>query len=117
MENQKSTNFNVQSSQLMKLFKDELKEIYWAEKAFTKVIPKMIKNTRSQKLIHALKNHLAETENQLSRVEQIVKALEKKVTDQNIDEMEDISYESGEIIDSCEDGSMCEPGITWLKIK
>ena len=28
----------MQSSQLMKLFEDELKDIYWAEKALTKAI-------------------------------------------------------------------------------
>lgn len=33
----------MQSSQLMKLFEEELKDIYWAEKALTKAIPKMIK--------------------------------------------------------------------------
>ena len=48
----------MKSSQLMKLFETELKDIYWAEKALTKAIPKMIKNATSEELIEALENHL-----------------------------------------------------------
>src|ERR1043165_2178246 len=59
------------SSQLMKLFEDELKDIYWAEKALTKAIPKMVKNSTSEELINALDNHLSETQEQVSRAEQV----------------------------------------------
>ncbi|HQW44783.1 MAG: DUF892 family protein [Chitinophagaceae bacterium] len=38
-----NTNIGMPPSQLMKLFEEELKDIYWAEKALTKAIPKMIK--------------------------------------------------------------------------
>ena len=61
----------MQSSQLMKLFEEELKDIYWAEKALTKAIPMMIENATSAELIDALENHLAETEEQVKRVEQV----------------------------------------------
>lgn len=54
----KPMNAPMQSSQLMKLFEDELKDIYWAEKALTKAIPKMRKNATSPELIDVLKNHL-----------------------------------------------------------
>ena len=37
-----SNNSGMESSKLMKLFEDALKDIYWAEKALTKAIPKMI---------------------------------------------------------------------------
>src|SRR5829696_9147833 len=65
----------MQSSQLMKLFEEELKDIYWAEKALTKAIPKMIKNATSPELIQALSNHLEETERQVERVEQVFEVL------------------------------------------
>ncbi|WP_394991398.1 DUF892 family protein [Emticicia sp.] len=38
----------MQLSQLIELFEDELKDIYWAEKALTKAIPKIIKNATSE---------------------------------------------------------------------
>ena len=46
------------ASQLQKLFEDELKDIYWAEKALTKAIPKMIEHATSSELIDALTVHL-----------------------------------------------------------
>jgi ferritin-like metal-binding protein YciE len=45
MEHKKSN--SMQSSQLMKLFEDQLKDIYWAEKALVKAMPKMIENATS----------------------------------------------------------------------
>lgn len=53
---------SMPSSALMKLFEDELKDIYWAEKTLLKALPKMIDNATSEELIEALTNHLAETE-------------------------------------------------------
>lgn len=53
----------------MKLFKAELKDIFWAEKALAKVIPKMTKNATCQGLNDALTSHLAETTNQVIRLE------------------------------------------------
>ena len=46
---------------LRDLFVDELKDIYWAEKALTKALPKMIKNATSEELVTALKEHLEVT--------------------------------------------------------
>jgi ferritin-like metal-binding protein YciE len=64
---QKSQKSEMESSQLMKLFEDELKDICWAEKALTKAIPKMIKNSTSSEFVKALTNHLTETEEQVGR--------------------------------------------------
>src|SRR4051812_5724918 len=72
------TGTNLQNNQLMELFENELKDIYWAEKALTKAIPKMIKNVTSKDLAAALDNHLNETEEQVSRLEQIFEGLGKK---------------------------------------
>jgi ferritin-like metal-binding protein YciE len=67
----------------MKLFEDELKDIYWAEKALTKAMPKMIKKATSQELIDALTSHLVETENQVTRLEQVFKSIDKKQKPKN----------------------------------
>jgi ferritin-like metal-binding protein YciE len=107
----KSKNASMQSSQLMKLFEDELKDIYWAEKALTKAIPKMIKNATSEELIEALDNHLAETEEQITRLEQIFEILGKKATAKKCEAMEGLIKEAGTIMESCEEGAMCDAGI------
>ena len=96
---EKSKNAFMQSSQLMKLFEDELKDIYWAEKALTKAIPKMIKNATSQELIDALTSHLSETENQVTRVEQIFESIDKKAVAKKCEAMEGLIKEGGEIME------------------
>src|SRR5688572_32782188 len=73
-----SKEYGIEESKLMKLFEDSLKDIYWAEKALTKAIPKMIKKATSEDLVEALEAHLAETEEQVTRVEEIFTLLGKK---------------------------------------
>ncbi len=105
------TNGSMQSSQLMKLFENELKDIYWAEKALTKAIPKMIKNATSENLIDALKNHLSETENQITRLEQVFEIINKKAVGKKCEAMEGLIKEAEGIMDTCDEGAMCDAGI------
>jgi ferritin-like metal-binding protein YciE len=102
---------SMQSSQLMKLFEEELKDIYWAEKALTKAIPKMIKNATSEELIEALENHLKETEEQVKRVEQVFEILGKKANAKKCEAMEGLLKEAEEIMEECEKGAMRDAGI------
>jgi ferritin-like metal-binding protein YciE len=113
MGNKKSNSSknSMKSSQLMKLFEDELKDIYWAEKALVKAIPKMIKNATSRELIDALKSHLTETEKQVARVEQVFESIDKKATAKKCEAMEGLVKEVEEIMESCEEGAMCDAGI------
>ena len=101
----------MQSSQLMKLFEDELKDIYWAEKALTKAIPKMIKNATSTDLINALDNHLSETQNQVTRLEKVFNSIDKKAVAKKCEAMDGLIKEGQEIIDECEEGAMRDVGI------
>ena len=110
-QNGTSTNAAMQSSQLMKLFEDELKDIYWAENALTKAIPKMIENATSSELIDTLTNHLAETENQVIRLEQVFASIDMKASGKKCAAMEGLIKEAGEIMESCEPGAMRDAGI------
>ncbi len=101
----------IKHSQLMKLFEDELKDIYWAEKALTKAIPKMIKNTTSPELLDALKSHLEETTEQVSRLEKVFTSIEKKAVAKKCEAMDGLIKEAGEIMESCEKGAMRDAGI------
>jgi len=101
----------MQASQLMKLFEDSLKDIYWAEKALTKALPKMIKNATSAELVEALENHLSETEVQIERVEQVFEKLEKKPVAKKCEAMQGLIKEGEGIMEECEDGSMMDAGI------
>ena len=101
----------MESSQLMGLFEDELKDIYWAEKALVKAIPKMIKNATSEELVEALKAHLTETEGQVTRVERVFEAIGKKPVAVKCEAITGLIKEAGEIMEECEAGSMCDAGI------
>lgn len=113
MRNNKSNSSknSMKSSQLMKLFEDQLKDIYWAEKALVKALPKMIKNATSQKLIDALKSHFDETKNQVSRLEEVFESIDKKAATKKCDAMEGLIEEAEEIMGECEEGAMCDAGI------
>lgn len=106
-----ATAASMKSSQLMQLFEDSLKDIYWAEKALTKAIPKMIKNATSEELIAALTSHLAETENQVLRLEDVFASIDKKATAVKCEAMDGLIKEAGEIMEECETGSMRDAGI------
>lgn len=106
-----SKNIPMKSSQLMKLFEDELKDIYWAEKALTKAIPKMIKNATSTDLIEALESHLEETQEQIERLTKVFASIDKKPVAKKCDAMEGLIKEGEGIMDECEEGPMCDAGI------
>ena len=101
----------MESSQLMQLFEDQLKDIYWAEKALTKALPKMIKNATSEELVEALDNHLKETEGQVSRLEQVFELIQKKAAGKKCDAMEGLIKEGESIMEECEEGPMRDAGI------
>ncbi|RYY42971.1 MAG: DUF892 family protein, partial [Chitinophagaceae bacterium] len=50
---------------LRALFEEQLKDIYWAEKALTKALPKMAKNATSEELVAAINDHLEVTKAQV----------------------------------------------------
>lgn len=95
----------VQNTQLEKLFQDQLKDIYWAEKHLTKALPKMQKAATSEELKTAIDDHLAQTEEQIARLEQVFELLEKKPQAKKCDGMEGLVKEGESIIEETEDGS------------
>lgn len=98
-------------SKLHKLFEEELKDIYWAEKALTKAIPKMIKNATSEELIEALEDHLEETQGHVQRVEQVFELLGKSPQAKKCEAMEGLIKEAEEIMEESDPGVMCDAGI------
>lgn len=102
---------SMKSSLLMKLFEDGLKDIYWAENALVKALPKMVKNATSEELVEALTSHLAETEEHVARLENIFSLIGKKAVAEKCDAMEGLIKEASSIMEECEEGSMRDAGI------
>jgi len=99
------------ASGLTELFEDGLKDIYWAEKALMKAIPLMAKNATSPELIDALNHHLIETEEQVSRLEQVFESIGKKTTAKKCDAMEGLIEEGKSILEETEPGVVRDAGI------
>jgi ferritin-like metal-binding protein YciE len=101
----------MKSSQLMELFEDGLKDIYWAEKALLKAMPKLTKNATSEELIQALTSHLEETKGQVTRLEEVFTLIKVKAEAKKCDAMEGLIEEASSIMEECEKGSMRDAGI------
>jgi ferritin-like metal-binding protein YciE len=61
---------------LQDMYVEHLKDMYSAENQITKALPKIIKTVTSPNLKQALTKHLAETEEQVKRIDQIFDSLE-----------------------------------------
>ncbi|HEX8517943.1 MAG TPA: ferritin-like domain-containing protein [Bacteroidia bacterium] len=103
--------YGIEESKLLKLFEDGLKDIYWAEKALTKALPKMAKKATSEDLIAALENHLEETEGQIEKLEQVFEVLGKKPVAKKCEAMAGLVKEAEEIMKESDEGGMRDAGI------
>ena len=93
------------------LFEDELKDIYWAEKALTKAIPKMIKNTTTPDLAQALEDHLEETKGHVDRLEEAFQMLGKAARAKKCEAMDGLIKEAEEIMEDTPEGIVRDAGI------
>ncbi|RYU86896.1 ferritin-like domain-containing protein [Mucilaginibacter terrigena] len=100
------TTDNVEESALNELFLDELKDIYWAEKHLAKALPKMAKAATSDELRTAIENHLAETENQITRLESAFASIDEKAVAVKCEAMAGLLKEGEEIISETEKGTL-----------
>lgn len=96
---------------LRDLFEDSLKDIYWAEKALTKALPKMAKNATALELKQTIENHLKETLEQIVRLEQIFEMLGKKAVGKKCDAIAGLIEEGGAIMEETQIGDVRDAGI------
>jgi ferritin-like metal-binding protein YciE len=96
---------------LRDLFIDEIKDIYWAEKALVKAIPSMIKNATGEELAEALKGHLEVTKEHVSRLEKVFISLGKKAEAIKCEAMAGLIKEAEEIIQETGEGAVRDAGI------
>jgi len=96
---------------LKELFIDSLKDIYWAEKALTKALPKMAKNATNENLIAGIESHLTETEEQISRLEQAFEMAGEKAVAKKCEAMDGLIKEGQDIMESTEVGPVRDAGI------
>jgi ferritin-like metal-binding protein YciE len=96
---------------LRDLFEVGLKDIYYAEKKLSKTLPKMVKNASTPELINTLKNHLAETNEHVSRLEKVFEVTGIKPVAKKCDAMEGILKESDDLINKTDIGMVRDASI------
>src|SRR3954470_19181313 len=85
------------------LLKDEIKDIYDAEKQLTKALPKLMKKATAEELKAALGDHLKETEEHIARLEQVFDLMEMPAKGKKCEGMQHLIAEGSEMIDDCEE--------------
>ena len=96
---------------LRDFFEDALKDIYWAEHALTKALPKMAKNATSSKLVNAFEHHLKETEEHIVRLEKIFESLGIEAVGKKCDAMEGLLKEGDGIMEETQMGVVRDAAI------
>ena len=93
-----STSANTQSK-LREFFIDQLQDIYWAEQKLVKALPKMANAAHSAELREAFNNHLEETRNHVTRIEEAFRLMNEKADTQECQAIKGILKEGEDIID------------------
>lgn len=79
---------------LADLFEHTLKDIYFAETALTKALPKVSKAAKSAELKKAVEDHLAETKDQIAKLKKVFDSLGKKAEGEKCDAIEGLIKET-----------------------
>ncbi|MGE0213006.1 MAG: ferritin-like domain-containing protein [Parvibaculaceae bacterium] len=79
---------------LADIFEHTLEDVYYAENAITKALPKVAKAATDAKLRKAAEEHLAETKSQIRKLEKVFKSIGKKATGEKCDAIEGLIKEA-----------------------
>jgi ferritin-like metal-binding protein YciE len=95
---------NMDSSKLRDLYEDDLRDIYWAEKYLLKTLQEMAEASDASDLQEAFRNHQNETQNQVTRLEQVFQVSGLGVDEKKCEGMKGLTEEGKEKIKDFEKG-------------
>lgn len=96
---------------LEKLFEDTLRDVYYAEKAMIKNLPKMARKTHSEELKAAFEEHIEQTEEQVVRLEQIFEMIGKAARGKRCPAMDGLAEEASEIMQEAKNDMVRDAGM------
>lgn len=99
------------ATDLRGLFVDSLKDIYWAENALLKALPKMMANATAPPLASAIKDHLMVTKLQIERLEKVFNLIGEKAEGKKCEAMAGLVKEGDEILEETTPGPVRDAGI------
>lgn len=96
---------------LEKLFLEELKDVYNAEKQILRALPKMAKAAESPQLQQAFTKHLKETEGQVQRLERVFRELGQSVRGKTCKGMQGLLEEGKEVMEEDGEGAVIDAAL------
>ena len=88
------------------LFVEQLQDLYDAEQRLTKALPKMADAAKSASLKAAFQEHLRQTQNQVTRLEQVFQLLGKTAQSKTCEAMKGLVTEGEEVISATGDADV-----------
>jgi len=104
-------NTAASTKDLEDLFLDGLKDIYYAEKKILKALPKMAKGAEDEQVAAAFEKHLAETEGQVERLEEIFDILGVAARGRTCPAIDGILEEGSEILEAYAGSASLDAGL------
>ena len=93
------------------LFEDTLRDMYYAEKKLTRILPKMAKKATTEELAEAFTSHARETEGHVQRLEKVFEMLDKTARGKKCEALEGLSAEGDHVMEEAEDDSVLDAGL------
>ena len=88
-----------------------LRDIYYAEQQITKALPKLIEKATNRELTKGLKDHLEETKNQITRLDQAFKKLGQSPKGVKCPAIDGLIEEGDEIVGEVADKEVLDAAI------
>lgn len=93
------------------LFEDTLRDMYYAEKKLTRILPRMAKKASSEELADAFTSHAEETQEQVGRIEKVFSMLDKSPRAKKCEALEGLSKEGDHVMEEAEEDSVMDAGL------
>jgi ferritin-like metal-binding protein YciE len=93
------------------LFLHTLQDVYYAENQIVKSLPKMIEKSTNRELASGLRKHLAETEQQVSRLDKVFKALDQTPKGTDCPAMDGLIKEADDVAGEVDDKKVLDAAI------
>jgi ferritin-like metal-binding protein YciE len=95
----------IPDSKLHQFFMQQIQDVYWAEKKLVKTLPKLAEAATSTRLKQAFNDHLQQTMNHVTRLENVFNLMGEEPRALKCAAMAGIVDEGSDIIDETDEGS------------
>ena len=93
------------------LFKDTLRDVYYAEKQVLKSLPKMERAAHAEEVKQAFRTHLKQTEGQIERLEKVFGMIDLTPRGKKCEAIDGILKEGDSVAEDCADTAALDAGL------